>query len=65
MVHQMDAWDVDTFHLNTISAGNALVSASYLIFKKRDFFSSFKISPHAFIKFMSEIQVSVECIYYT
>ncbi|XP_064386859.1 3',5'-cyclic-AMP phosphodiesterase 4C-like isoform X3 [Halichondria panicea] len=58
MVHQMDAWDVDTFHLDTISAGNALVSASYLIFKKRDLFSTFKISPHAFINFMSEIQRS-------
>lgn len=59
MTKTITTWDVDTFHLDSISVGNPLISASYLVFKKRDFFSTFKISPYIFINFMTKIQVRI------
>ena len=54
---QVDIWEVDTFYLNTISDSNPLVCASYHVFKKRKLFAEFKIPPHKFINFITEIQV--------
>ena len=56
------SWDIDAFHLNLMSGGNPLVSSAYLLFKKRNLFSEFEISPHVFINFMSAIQVGVASV---
>lgn len=51
-------WEVDAFHFDKVSGGNPLISAAYLLFKRRNFFSEFQISPHVFINYMTAIQVS-------
>ncbi len=50
-------WNMDVFHFNTLSCGNPLVAASYIVFKKRKFFSEFQITPQVFINYMGAIQV--------
>lgn len=62
MYSKLYTWDVDAFHLNLSSGGNPLISSAYLLFKQRNLFSEFEISPHVFINYMSAIQVGVVCI---
>ena len=56
MDEQITKWDVDVFYLDTISAGNPLITATYEIFKARGFFNEFKLSPPSFVNFISVVQ---------
>ena len=59
MNSKLYSWDVDAFHLNLSSGGNPLVSSAYILFKQRNLFSEFEISPHVFINYMTALQVGV------
>lgn len=55
-------WNVDVFHFDSLSGGNPLVSACYMLFKKHNFFTELQISPHIFINFMTTIQDSYHSV---
>ena len=57
MAEEVEKWSPDVFYLDEISAGNSLVCAAYNIFKTRELWGTFKVSPPTFVNFVLAVQV--------